>query len=88
MRVFEGYRPNPPEDYESKGLANPPDEVQYQGIVFKDGVTVIHWCTVAKSTSVFASLEEFMTIHGHPEYGTVIKWADISDLVESNEVHP
>ena len=34
MRRFKVYRPNPPESYRESGAANPPEEVQFEGVVF------------------------------------------------------
>jgi len=74
MKLFKGYRPNPPPEYYEKGCANEPEAVQYEGVVYSDGTTVIHWMTKFKSVSVFASYEDFYAVHGHPEYGTRIEW--------------
>lgn len=76
MRRFEGYRPNPPEEYYAKGTAAPPDEVQYEGVLFTDGSVALRWRTAFRSTSVWACYDDFFAVHGHPEYGTVIKWLD------------
>lgn len=80
MAVFVGYRPNPPADYLEKGVAAPPTEVQYEGIVFKDGSVALRWRTEYRSTSVWASFDDFFHVHGHPEYGTVIKWRPVTEL--------
>lgn len=76
MRRFRGYRPNPPEIYYAQGAANPPDEVQYEGVVFSDGTVVVRWVTQYRSHSVWTSFADFWAIHGHPEYGTKIEWLD------------
>lgn len=76
MRRFEVYRPAPPAEYEAKGHANPPDEVQYEGVVFTDSTVVIRWRTPFRSHSVWATFEDLMAVHGHPEYGTIVKWID------------
>lgn len=55
---------------------NPEDQPQFEGVVFSDGTCVIRWLTAARSTSVWASVEDMLRIHGHPEYGTVIVWHD------------
>lgn len=56
----------------------PPDQPQYEGVVFSDGTTVLRWCTPLKSTSVWASLEIALGVHGHPEerYGSELVWHD------------
>ncbi len=76
MKRFLVYRPNPPENYVKEGYALPPDQVQIEGVVFTDGTCVVRWCTEHRSTSVWASFEDFMKIHGHPEYGTKVEWLD------------
>lgn len=76
MKRFIGYRPSPPEDYRAKGAANAPDEAQYEGVVFGDGTVAVRWLTEFRSHSIWASYDDFYKIHGHPEYGTIIKWLD------------
>lgn len=56
--------------------ANPDDQPQYEGVVFSDGTCVLKWLTAAKSVSIFGTLAEMLSIHGHPEYGTDIEWHD------------
>jgi len=76
MRRFTCYRPDPPEGYREQGAANPPEEVQFEGVVFSDGTVAIRWLTAYRSVSVWASYGDLMAIHGHPEYGTEIRWLD------------
>lgn len=76
MRRFQGYRPNPPAEYLAAGVANPPDDVQYEGVVFTDGTVVCRWQTEFRSHSVWTSWDDFYRVHGHPEYGTRIEWLD------------
>ena len=76
MRRFECYRPQPPEEYYAQGAANVPDEVQFEGVEFSDGTVVVRWLTEFRSHSVWASFTDLDKIHGHPEYGTIIKWVD------------
>jgi hypothetical protein len=76
MRRFRCYRPNPPEGYRESGAANPPDEVQFEGVMFSDGTVCVRWLTEFRSHSVWASWDDLEKIHGHPEYGTVIEWLD------------
>lgn len=56
----------------------PPDQPQYEGVMFSDGTCVIRWCTPLKSTSVWTSFDEMMGVHGHPEehYGSELVWHD------------
>jgi hypothetical protein len=76
MRRFQCYRPNPPAEYYEQGAANAPDEVQFEGVVFSDGTVAVRWLTEFRSHSVWSSMADLERIHGHPEYGTVIKWLD------------
>ncbi len=76
MKRFVCYRTLPPEQYLLEGNANPPDQPQFEGVVFSDGTVVLRWLTEHRSHSVWASLEEMMAVHGHPEYGTRIEWVD------------
>ena len=57
-------------------MANAPDEVQFEGVVFSDGSCAVRWCTQFRSTSVWSSWSDLEKVHGHPEYGTVIEWMD------------
>jgi hypothetical protein len=74
MKTFIGYRPSPPPEYYENGSANPPDEPQYEGVVFSDGTVCIRWLTEFQSHSIWKDYDTFYHIHGHPEYGTIIKW--------------
>lgn len=76
MRRFYCFRPNPPAEYLEQGLAAPPDEVQFEGVIFTDGTCVIRWKTQYKSHSVWESFEDLIKVHGHPEYGTEIRFID------------
>lgn len=57
---------------------NPPEEPQFEGVVFTDGTCAIRWCTEKKSTSFWNSFEDMMAIHGHPEYDSELIWHDKS----------
>lgn len=76
IRRFECYRPNPPEGYREQGVANAPEEVQFEGVVFSDGTVCIRWLTQFRSHSVWQSWDDVEKVHGHPEYGTEIRWLD------------
>lgn len=76
MRRFVCYRPNPPAEYYEQGTANPPNEVQFEGVIFSDGSVAIRWRTEFKSTSLWACMADALQVHGHPEYGTVITYLD------------
>jgi len=75
MRTFTVFRPNVPETH-GVDRANEPDKPQFQGVVFDSGKCVIHWLTSSNSIAVFDSYDEMYRIHGHPEYGTIIKWVE------------
>jgi hypothetical protein len=55
---------------------NADHEPQFEGVVWSDGTVTLRWLTACRSTSVWASLEDCLNIHGHPEYGTEIVWLD------------
>jgi hypothetical protein len=76
MRTFKGFRPNPPEDYTNKGITNGGWTADYEGVIFSDGTVVLRWLTAFKSHSVWDSFRSFYQVHGHPEYGTRIEFAD------------
>lgn len=79
MRVFRGYRPQPPQEYAGKGITNSGETPDYEGVVFADGTVVVRWLTEYRSHSVWADWNSFYQVHGHPEYGTVIKWCEMVD---------
>jgi hypothetical protein len=76
MRRFAVKRPAPPPEYVDEGFANPPEDVQYEGVVFSDGTVVVRWLTQFRSHSIWQSLDDLLAIHGHPEYGTEWVWFD------------
>jgi len=73
---FTVYRPAITEDTHDEYQANDPDEAQYEGVVFGDGICVIRWLTQCGSTSVWDSFDDMLRIHGHPEYGTRVVFHD------------
>lgn len=75
-RSFAGYRPEPPPEYEAAGITNSGHSPDYEGAIFSDGTVVLRWCTQFKSHSVWACWDDFYAVHGHPEYGTTIKFTD------------
>src|SRR5215472_2582134 len=52
-RTFTCYRPSPPPEYYKQGAANPPDEPQFEGVIFSDGTVVLRWLTAYRSHSVW-----------------------------------
>jgi hypothetical protein len=85
---FIGYRPHPPDQYYRLGAANPPEQAQYEGVVFSDGTVVVRWLTEHASHSIWNDFETFYRIHGHPEYGTVITWLDTPEPIHSSSPQP
>ena len=78
VRTFVGFRPNPPDDYVKLAITNAStQEPDYEGVIFSDGTVVVRWLTEYQSHSVWASWDDFMHVHGHPEYGTQIIFADV-----------
>jgi hypothetical protein len=76
IRRFTAYRVSPPPEYYDQGVANPPDQPQFEGVEFTDGIVVVRWLTEHRSVSVWTSMTEMLAVHGHPEYGSRIEWAD------------
>lgn len=76
MRRFRCYRTTPPQVYLEDGRANPPDQAQFEGVVFGDGTVCQHWLTTGRSHVIWQSLTEMLAIHDHPEYGMRIDWLD------------
>lgn len=75
MKTFTVYRPSPPETHDAN-QKNPPDQPQFEGVIFSDGRVALRWLTAARSVSVWDSFEDMSAIHGHPEYGTYFVWHD------------
>jgi hypothetical protein len=75
-RVFTGLRPQPPEEYRNKGITNAGAAADYEGCLFTDGTVVVRWLTQYRSHSVWTCWADFWHVHGHPEYGTRILFAD------------
>lgn len=65
--TFSVYRRGDLSDTHTPGTVNPPDEVQFDGVIFDDDTTVIHWNTEVRSTAVFQYFDDLLEIHGHPE---------------------
>lgn len=80
MRTFAGYRPVPPAEYVEKGITNGGESADYEGVIFSDGTVVIRWRTEFRSHSVWADWNSFYQVHGHPEYGTRIEFADGGEM--------
>jgi hypothetical protein len=74
MKLFTMYRRGDISDTHDENQANPPDEPQFQGVVFDDGTVVVRWLTKMASTSIWPDLRTMMAIHGHPEYDSELVW--------------
>ncbi len=76
MKRFLAYRTLDISATHNHTQVNPPDEIQYEGVVFDNGKCVLNWRTEINSISVWDSFQDAMNIHGHPEYGTRIVFLD------------
>lgn len=76
MRRFVMYRKSVPTETHDKNQRNNSTEPQFEGVVFSDGKVAIRWLTKKRSISVWDSFKDMLAIHGHPEYGSVLKWCD------------
>jgi hypothetical protein len=76
IRRFTMYRRNVPLETHDENQRNAPDEPAFEGVVFSDGSVALRWCTAVKSTSVWASMDDALKIHGHPEYRSELVWHD------------
>jgi len=77
VRTFTMYRRAVPTDTHDENQRNAADEPQFQGVVFDDGTVAIRWQTAKRSTSVWDSMDDMLAIHGHPEYGSELVWAEV-----------
>ena len=76
MRRFTMYRRNLPAATHNADQANAASQPQIEGVVFSDETCAIRWLTAKRSTSVWASIDDMLAIHGHPEYGSELVWHD------------
>lgn len=77
MKTFTVYRTAISErESHSTQMKNADNEPQFEGIIWSDGTVTVRWLTSVASTATFNSLQDLLTIHGHPEYGTEIDWGD------------
>ena len=83
MMGFKGYRAAPPAEYVKKGIAAENGMPDYEGVVFADGSVAVRWTTKFRSTSVWSDWNSFYQVHGHPEYGTVIKFYNVTEKVKA-----
>jgi hypothetical protein len=72
-RTFKLYRPNKAAD----GVSYlEPNVSPLEGCVFSDGSLAVRWMTLNHSTAVWPSLQDFLAVHGHADYGSFIVWDD------------
>lgn len=77
IQRFTAYRRNlSTRGTHSEVTRNPDDQPQFEGVIWTDGTVTLRWLTECSSTSVWASIEDMLDVHGHPEYGTDILWHD------------
>ena len=60
----------------NENQVNPPDEPQFEGVIFSDGTVVVNWLTKMSSISIWKNFDILMAIHGHPEYNSKLIWID------------
>lgn len=84
MKIFTVYRKGDLSATHNSNLVNPPDEPQFEGVVFSDGKVAIRWLTAMRSVSIWDSLEDAFGVHGHPEarYGTSIVWHTVGMVTQ------
>ena len=73
VRFFTVYRPAAPDTHDAN-QKNAPEAPQFEGVIFSDGTCALRWLTACRSTSMWASFDDAIKIHGHPEYGTRVEW--------------
>jgi len=76
IKRFTMYRRDVPKETHDENQRNPSDLPQFEGVVFSDGRVALRWLTAKRSVSVWDSLDDMLTIHGHPEYGSELVWHD------------
>ncbi|SRR6266542_5694287 len=75
-RTFHLYRPYK----EADGISYLDAEISpLEGCVFSDGSVAVRWLTLNHSTAVWPSLDDFLAIHGHSDYGSFIVWDDTGE---------
>ncbi len=75
-RTFKLYRPQK----EADGISYLQPEVSpLEGCLFSDGSLAVRWMTLDHSTAVWPSLDNFLAVHGHSDYGSFIVWDDTGE---------
>lgn len=81
-RTFKLYRPMK----EADGVAYLNAEISpLEGCVFSDGSVAVRWLTLNHSTAVWPSLNDFLAIHGHSDYGSFVVWDDSGERMTVEE---
>lgn len=77
FETFTVYRTGDLSDTHDENQAPISAEVpSFWGVVFPDGTCTLRWAGVVAATSVWASWDDAMKVHGHfePRYGTRLEW--------------
>jgi hypothetical protein len=77
MKTFTIYRRADISKTHGITKANPPNQPQFEGIIFSDGKVAIRWLTAKRSTSFFDSFDELLAVHGRPEYDSELVFHEI-----------
>lgn len=81
-RMFKLYRPNKAAD----GVCYLDPEISpLEGCLFSDGSLAVRWMTLNHSTAVWPSMNDFLAVHGHSDYGSYIVWHDGEQQVVSDK---
>lgn len=81
-RTFKLYRP----DKKADGISYLEPEVSpLEGCIFSDGSLAVRWLTLNHSTAVWPSMNDFLAVHGHSDYGSFIVWDDTGEKMTVEE---
>lgn len=74
MRRFQLYRHSDASGVSGVGVVA-------QGVVFDDGTAAMRWLTEHRSTAIYESVDDLVTIHGHGG-STEVVWLEPRPLIE------
>lgn len=58
------------------------------GVVFSDGQVALRWCSTHPATSLWETLDDMLSIHGHGE-ATSVQWIDqVTELGDDDAARP
>jgi len=77
MRRFTMYRKDTPKETHNQDQVNPPEQPQFEGVIFSDGKVAIRWLTAKRSCAIWDCMDDMLAIHGHPEYGSILIFHDM-----------